>query len=140
MAEAFLLDTDIISELWRKRPDPRLIAFVAALETYEVSALVIHELAYGVERAPAESRSRLRIFMSAWRARIEETIVPVDAGIAETAGHLRARAQDQGRVLHSEDAIIAATALARGATLVTRNIRDFEGLGLRLVNPFTTER
>jgi len=140
VSEAVLLDTNIVSELWRKRPDPGVLAFVGALERYEISALVLHELAYGVERAPAESRNRLRVFMSAWRAQIGAAILPVDAAIADSAGRLRASAQERGRILHVEDAIIAATALARGATLATRNVRDFDGLGVGLVNPFTLER
>ena len=134
-----LLDTNIVSELWRPRPDPGVVAFVCSLDAYAVSVVVLHELTYGVERAPPEARNRLRLFLSEWRAQIGDAILAVDAAIAEGAGRMRALAQARGRVLHVEDAIIAATALARGATLATRNVRDFDGLDLALINPFAAD-
>lgn len=134
-----LLDTNIVSELWRPRPDPGVVAFVGSLDAYAVSIVVLHELTYGVERAPPEARNRLRLFLSEWRAQIGDAILPVDAAIAEVAGRMRALAQARGRVLHVEDAIIAATARARGATLATRNVRDFDGLDLALINPFAAD-
>jgi predicted nucleic acid-binding protein len=134
-----LLDTNVISELWRKRPDPAVVAFVGGLDDYGVSVIVLNELTYGVERAEASLRERLGAFMSAWRPQIEPLAIHVDARIAETAGRLRANAQKRGRILHSEDALIAATAMIHDATLVTRNSRDFEGLGVRLANPFSQD-
>lgn len=137
MSNAALFDTNIISELGRKRPDARVVAFVEATPRILVSVILFHELSFGFETANLEQKLRLTSFLAAIRDRFGQKAIPVDLGIAETAGRLRAFAKNQSRVLTVSDSLIAATALAKGAPLVTRNVKDFEGLNVPLLNPFS---
>lgn len=137
MPNAALFDTNIISELARKRPDARVVAFVEATPRILVSVILFHELNYGLEIASREQKFRLAAFLAAMRDRFGPKAIPVDVAIAETAGSLRAFAKDQGRVLTVSDSLIAATALAKAVPLATRNVKDFEGLGLPLIDPFS---
>jgi len=133
-----VLDTNVISELVRLRPEAKVIAFLERVEAPIVSAIVFHELAYGVERLrDAARRMKLDMFLQGVKAIYEGHIVVVDQALAEQAGRLRAQASRSGWVLSQFDSIIAATAIARNAQLATRNVGDFERLGLSLVNPWT---
>ncbi|MBI1867041.1 MAG: type II toxin-antitoxin system VapC family toxin [Methylocystis sp.] len=137
MPNAALFDTNVISELSRKRPDARVVAFVEATPRVLVSVVLFHELSYGFEAANHEQKLRLSAFLAAIRDRFGPRAIPVDLGIAETAGRLRAYARVGGRVLTVGDSLIAATALAKGVPLVTRNGKDFEGLDVPLIDPFS---
>lgn len=134
----YLIDTNVISELARKNPDPEVVAFVASVPNVRVSVILFHELAFGCEAAPSERRAKLAVFVSAMRAKFGQRTIPVDLKIAENAGQLRALAKAQGRVLTVADALIAASAVACGAVLATRNVKDFDGLGLAVFNPFSS--
>lgn len=132
-----VLDTNVISELVRLRPEPRVAAFLERCDDPIVSAIVFHELAYGVERLrDAAQRMKLDLFLQGVKAMYEGRIVNVDAALAEQAGRLRAQASRSGWVLSQFDSVIAATAIARGAQLATRNVVDFERLGVPLINPW----
>ena len=132
-----LLDTNVLSELVRARPEPQVVAFVRAQSDPLISALTIHEITYGAERAPDPAR---RAKLVAWVAQIRRQftgrIVEIDADIAEQAGRLRAAAAAQGASTDPIDALIAACAVARAASVATRNTRDFEVYGVRLINPW----
>jgi predicted nucleic acid-binding protein len=131
-----LIDTNVISELARKTPDRGVVDFVASQPKLLVSTILFHELAFGVESAGLEHRARLMAFVTAMRDRFGRHAIPVDLAIAETAGRLRALEKAQGRILTVFDALIAGTAMTKGAVLVTRNTKDFKELGVPLVNPF----
>jgi toxin FitB len=75
--------------------------------------------------------------VAAIRGQFAGRIVEIDADIAEQAGRARAAAAAQGAPADPVDALIAACALARGATLATRNVRDFVGFGIAVVDPWT---
>jgi len=123
-----VLDTNVISELIRDDPEPRVIAFLQDCDNPLVSAVVFHELAYGVERLRnPEKRLKLELFLQGMKALYEGRIVEVDLAMAELSGRLRARASRSGWVLGQMDSLIAATAISRGATLATRNIVDSRG-------------
>jgi len=137
---SFLLDTNVISEWVKPRPDPRVIAWLA--ETDEdrtfLSVVSFAEIRRGIELLP-DGRRRSRL--AAWPAeelpaRFEGRILPVDRRIAETWGILTARGSQAGATLGSIDAFFAATAEARRLTLVTRNTKDFATIGIPLVNPW----
>jgi toxin FitB len=132
-----VLDTNVISELVRLTPEPKVVAFLARVEDTLVSTIVFHELAYGVERLrdPAK-RMKLDLFLQGAKAMYEGRIVGVDVALADLAGRLRARASRSGWVLSQFDSIIAATAIQAGATLATRNTVDFERLEIPLVDPW----
>ena len=134
-----LLDTNVLSELVRSKPDPRVLAFVRAQTDPLISALTIHEIVFGAERASDPTR---RAKLIAWVAAIQNQfagrIVDIDANVAERAGRVRATAAAQGANTDPIDALIAACAIARGATVATRNVRDFAPLGVSLVDPWTT--
>ena len=96
------------------------------------------EIRKGIERlAPGRRRTELEEWLERdleqW---FEERLLPVTKAIAERWGVLSARALDKGKPLPSIDGIIAATALEHGLTLVTRNVKDFAGVGVRLLNPW----
>jgi len=132
-----LLDTNVLSELVRPRPDPRVAAFVAGVAEPLISTLTLHELVYGAARvADLERRERLMAWVASLHQRFEERLVDVDAGVAEVAGRLRAAASVGGRPTDPVDALIAASALVRGATVATRNVRDFEPFGVDIVDPW----
>ncbi len=134
---AVLLDTNVLSELVRPKPDAKVVAFVRAQTDPYVSVVTLHELTFGAERAPsADRRAKLIAWISTLRAQFAGRIVAVGEDIAIEAGRLRAAAESQGRPTEAIDALIAASALARGAAVATRNVRDFEPLGVSVIDPW----
>lgn len=132
-----LFDTNVVSELVRPVPDARVVAFVGRAIHPWLSSITLHELAYGAERSPSPGG---KAKLDAWIAQIvtefSGRIVPVDNDIAQRSGRLRALAAAQGRPAAPLDALIAATAMARGLTVITRNVKDFEALGISVANPW----
>jgi predicted nucleic acid-binding protein len=132
-----LLDTNVLSELVKPRPDAAVMAFVAAQSDPVLSVISLHELTYGAERAPdAARRARLLVWIASVRSRFAGRLVNIDADIAEQGGRLRALAAANGHAVEALDALIAASALARAASVATRNVRDFAPLGIETVNPW----
>lgn len=133
----FLLDTNVVSEGIRPRPDRKVQAFLLAAQNASVSVITVHELVFGAERLPMGAR-RASVIASIemLRRSYSNSIYPVREAEAVRAGLLRASAAGLGRALHFADALILATAAVNAFTLVTRNVRDFEGLGVDVINPF----
>jgi toxin FitB len=131
-----LVDTNIISELSRNRPDARVVKFFVETPRILVSVMVFHELAYGVDVAATDRKPELGAFLATMRTRFGPRALPVTVAIAELAGGLRASQNNQGRILTVTDSLLAATAIAHGAVLVTRNVKDFVGVDVRVLNPF----
>jgi predicted nucleic acid-binding protein len=134
---SYLLDTNIVSEVVRPKPDRGVVRW---LETTPDSALHLSVLSLGEIRSRAESlkagarREKLRIWLEqelpAW---FEGRLLPVDVTVADRWGQLIAAMQ---RPVPAIDGLLAATALAHGLRLVTRNVRDFAFPGLEVVNPW----
>lgn len=133
----FLLDTNVISELTRPDRNPRVVAFLDALEDGYVSVVTLHELAFGLERLQDGARRRaLTEAVERFLALYSDRILSVHTPEAKAAAVLRAAQAQRGRGLHLADSLIAATALVHGLTLATRNTADFTGLGVALHDPF----
>ena len=129
---SLLLDTNIVSELARVRPNADVLAWADKVTTHAISVVTIEEICNGLAANPS---SRIETFMNAFFA--SETCYPVTSDIAFRAGNLRGSFKRRGIVREQADMLIAATAQAHGLTLVTRNVRDFDGCGIALLNPFT---
>lgn len=133
-----LLDTNIVSELTRDAADPGVLAFLAEHDDLWLSTVVLHELDYGVGLLPSgRRRDAINRALAAFVAEYEDRILPVGRPEAAEAAALRTRARHSGRVLDLGDALIAGTAGTNGLSVATRNVRDFEGLGLAIVNPWS---
>ena len=132
----FLLDTNVLSEPGRRKPDAAVVNWLRQHDPEQlfVSVLTLGEIAFGAEararRDPAAGR-RLAAWLGMLRANYADRVLPVTGEIAESWGRLRAR-----RPLPVIDGLLAATALVHRFTVVTRNVRDFEGLGVRLLDPW----
>jgi predicted nucleic acid-binding protein len=137
----FLLDTNVVSEWTKPRPDSGVVAWLAEVDEDRVfiSVITLAELRYGIERMHAGSgRDRLDIWVSKQLpARFEARVLAVDPETADTWGRVMARGQAGGRPVGTMDAFIAATAERHHLTLVTRNVSDFDVLGIRLINPWS---
>jgi predicted nucleic acid-binding protein len=132
-----LLDTNVVSELVKPRPDPNVIAFLRDSARPWLCTITLHELVYGAERAPdSRRRGKLLAWVAQVTAEFADRTIAVDNTAAEHSGRLRALAEEQGRPTTVIDAIIAAAAQLQGLTLVTRNTRDFEPFGVALFNPW----
>lgn len=132
-----LLDTNVLSELVRRRPDPHVMAFVGGVTSPLVSVLTLHELTYGAARSrDPVRRERLMVWIDTVRRRFAGRVVDVDADVAEIAGRLHAAAGLEGRTADPIDALIAASAMLRDAAVATRNVRDFAPLGVELIDPW----
>lgn len=137
---AFLIDTNVPSELTRSQPSPRVEAWIADPGgPLYLSVVTLGELRRGITLLPADDGRRPRLerwFREDLLTLCSGGILPLTWAIAERWGVLEAERQRRGRPLSSTDGQIAATALEHGLTLVTRNVSDFEGLGLSIVNPW----
>ena len=131
----YLLDTNVVSELVRPRPDPKVRAWIASRDEVALSVISVEEIVFGLERAPAARRQRL----AAWLDELLDNVTMVaeiTTAIARAAGELRSRRTRAGRPVTQADMLIAATALVHGWTLATRNVSDFEDCGVVLFDPF----
>lgn len=136
----YLLDTNIPSELIRSVPDRRVREWVTAQDdaSLYLSAVSIGELRKGFSILPeGKRRTQLeRWFEVNLIPLFEGRILPVTQGIADRWGALDAMRQLIGRPLNTADGLIAASAIEHDLTLVTRNIKDYDGLGVELLNPW----
>ena len=133
----YLLDTNVISETMRRVPDVRVVTFLAEHDDLWLSSIVVHELEYGVRRLPqGRRRSGLEADLLRLTTEYEDRILPLDRTGAEWAARFRALAQRSGHTLDLGDALIAGTAKAHDLALATRNITDFHGVDVDLVNPW----
>lgn len=134
------LDTNVVSDFARQNGDPAVKAWFIRRrpEDLALSSVVVMEMAYGAERIMLRDGSDR--FLLGLRTLVENhfhgRLFGLDADAARLAGQFRARRETAGRPLHVQDAMIAAICAVHGAALATRNIKDFEGLDLPLVNPF----
>ena len=138
--KGFLLDTNIPSELIRTRPEPRVEKWVFAQyeQSLHLSVVSIGELRRGLVVLPAgKRRSEMeRWFENDLVPRFQGRILPVTQSIADRWGVLDGQCQLKGAPLNTADGMIAATAVEHDLTVVTRNVRDFSGLGVQIFNPW----
>lgn len=138
--KGFLLDTNIPSELIRSHPEPRVERWFLAQaeEALFLSTVTIGELRRGFVMLPnSERRMRLeKWFQNTLLPQFHSRVLAVTYSVAERWGVLDGECQLKGIVLSTADGMIAATALEHDLTLVTRNVKDFANLGLRLLNPW----
>jgi len=133
-----VLDTNVVSELMRTTPEPRVLRWLdlQAPDTVGVTAITVAEILYGIARLPQGAR-RTGLEGAAAQTFDEDLLVlPFDESAALDYAAIAALQESRGRKLAIADAMIAATCLAAGATLATRNVRDFAGLGLDVVDPW----
>ena len=135
-----LLDTCVISELVSKKPNPKVVEFVDLLDPEDVylSVITIGEIVKGIEKL---SKSHRKTDLRNWLnddllVRFEGNILALDADILIEWGALTARLESAGKTMPAIDSLIAATALSKKMTLVTRNAGDFESTDVEIVNPW----
>ncbi len=134
----YLLDTNVVSELRRPKPHGGVVAWVSAQEatTLYISAMTIAELQRGIEMTRVQDATKAA-HLEAWLEELLYTgqVLPLDTAVC----------RQWARLMHGrsdtliEDALIAATATAHSLQVVSRNVRDFKALGLKVLNPFTTK-
>ena len=135
---SYLLDTNVLSELRRKTPNPAVSAWFAmrpATSLY-LSVLTLGELRKGIDGVKDAAR---RLALSDWLQTEMSVffmgrVLSIDEQVADRWGQLVAAAR---RPLPAVDSLLAATALVHGLSMVTRNAKDFEGLGLEVINPWS---
>jgi predicted nucleic acid-binding protein len=136
----FLLDTNIPSELMRPSPEPKVQGWLAAqdIRVLFLSVVSIGEMEAGLTTLrDASRRARLEASLAHHLAHLfEGRVLPVTQSIAVRWGRLDGIRRMAGRPLSASDGMIAATALEHGLALVTRNVRDFAGLGVEMINPW----
>lgn len=137
---SWLLDTCVVSELGRKRPDRRVLRWMrdAQDDLQFLSVLTLGELRKGAAKAadPARREAIRRWIDEEIAVTFSDAILPVDLAVAERWGSLCGEAERRGRPRPAIDALLAATALVHGLTLVTRNVSDVEWTGVLVFNPF----
>jgi predicted nucleic acid-binding protein len=137
-----LLDTNVLSELLRSRPEPAVLRWIDAQPplSLHVSAVTQAEMLLGARHMPAGKRQQqLQAALDAIFAEdFAGRVWPFDSGAATHFAAVIDTRRRAGRPMSQFDAQIAAIALHRGAQLVTRSTRDFEGCGLGLLDPWQT--
>lgn len=135
-----ILDTNILSEVMRTSPDPAVVGWLETQPRPAIftTAVTQAEILYGV-RLLSESKRRVQLddaIQAIFNEDFANRVLPFDASAAAAYAELAAARRQAGRPISQFDAQIAAIALSRGASLATRNVDDFSGIGLTLINPF----
>lgn len=133
----FLLDTNVLSEVRKREPDPQVSTWLAQLRTEQISlsVLTIGELRRGISMLARKAPVRART-LDDWVSQLEQTyqdrILPVTAEIATRWGEI-----NSARAFPAVDSLLAATAIEHGLTVATRNEKDFADTGASVFNPFS---
>ncbi len=133
---SYLLDTNVLGEIRKKRPDPAVSAWYGGVDDDELflSVLVVGEIQQGVTRLRRKDPRQAAVY-AAWLKKLQrefaDRVLPVSQDVALEWGRLSA-----GDPLPVVDGLLAATALVHGLTVVTRNVDDFEPTGVPVLNPF----
>ena len=139
----FLLDTNVVSEPQRPRPDPAVMGWLAEVDDGRtfLSAMTLGEIRAGIAKLGADQRAaQFEATLSALRRRFGDRILPLDGDVLDRWGRLVGAALARGVRLPGVDAFFAATALHHGLVLVTRNVRDMAETGVALFNPWDGHR
>jgi len=136
-----LLDTNVVSELMKALPEPAVMTWIDAVPASAlfVSAITQAEILYGVALLPEGKRREglERAAHIAFETYFRGRILPFDSEAAEAFALLATDRRQAGRPISQADAQIAAIARSRGAELATRNVPDFDGCGVEIVNPWS---
>jgi len=135
-----LLDTNIISEMMKAAPSVQVLKWMNQQKSVQlaISTITIAEIEYGINVLPDGKRRRYleKAFSQTVNESFKHRIFSFDESAAVLYGKWMGKRKNSGRPASLLDGQIAAVALANKMTLATRNIRDFENSGLKLVNPF----
>jgi predicted nucleic acid-binding protein len=138
----FLLDTNVVSELVKLKPEPRVAAWIEATEEslLRLSVLTLGEIRKGIDSLSDRSR---RTALESWLnhdllIRFANRILDVDQAVADRWGRLFAKAMAAKQLLPVVDGLLAATAIHHNLTLVTRNTKDVSLTGVPIINPWAT--
>ena len=131
----YLLDTNVVSELRRPRPDPAVVDWIEHTppERIFLSAVTVGEIQAGIEITREQDPAKAEE-LEAWLLRVigSHEVLPMDARLFREWGRIKHRQSDTLII----DAMIAATARVRGMTVATRNVDDFRALGVAVIDPF----
>ena len=129
---SYLVDTNILSELSRLKPNAGVIAWAETQKQINLSAITVEEILFGLNWKPNQ---RIQTWFNGFLQQYCQ-ILPVTEFIAKRGGGLRGQLQAAGQTRSQADMLIAATATAHELTLVTRNEKDFQDCDILLLNPF----
>ena len=136
----FLIDTNVISEFTKVEPNAKVVRWFEMIEPdiLFVSVVTLGEIRLGIETMPESKR---RSDLDRWLQQgvpiwFQSNLLPVTKSVADLWGRLTVAARRRGVQVDTADGLIAATAFEHGLSLVTRNVKDFDGLGIEVVNPW----
>jgi predicted nucleic acid-binding protein len=134
-----ILDTNVVSELMRPEPAPQVAGWVRDRDRRELRTTVITlaEVRYSIARLP-DGRRKQGLLAAADDvfSTFEDQVLPVDTAAAAQYAAIASRRERAGRPIAGVDALIAAVCRCQGATLATRNVSDFDGTGIEIIDPW----
>ena len=135
-----ILDTNILSALMRTRPEAAVVSWLdrQPAESVWITSITLFETRFGVALLPAGKRRRYleAAFAQLLKEDLENRVLDFDSAAAAEAASLAATRQKAGRAVDMRDTQIAGIALARRATLATRNVRHFADLNVQVIDPW----
>jgi predicted nucleic acid-binding protein len=134
-----VLDTNVLSEVVRLSPSPRVVGWLAEQEPVSVltTAITQAEMLYGLESLPTgKRRSLLQAALEAIWGEFSGRILPFDEDAARAFAKIVSARDVLGRPISQSDGMIAAVARSRRAALATRNVADFQDCGVRIIDPW----
>lgn len=135
--KGFLLDTNVLSETSRQKPHSAVYRFISECPDLWVPVIVIDEVQRGLDLLPhGRKRDRLSDWLAKTLVAFENRFLAVGLREAHWSGKFRAHAKHIGYQMTHGDALIAATAASNELCLATRNVKDFDFLGIDILNPW----
>ncbi|HWN41044.1 MAG TPA: PIN domain-containing protein [Thermoanaerobaculia bacterium] len=133
----YLLDTNVISETARPKPDANVTRWLGQLSAFTLSSVGVYELASGIQRLAAGKK---REFLEDWLAELLASdcdVLPFDRDAALSCAVLESEARRRGRTIEQRDLLILAIAKSQELSIATRNVAHFRGFGVPVYDPFS---